>query len=115
MRFLPEHPSRDPRMCSARLRSRHWRITPYPGADVESVDGPGVIGLYPQLSIEDTYSHENFNDGWFAYQSQVDMHAPGGALSGFIDFDAFDKFGNKYEEIQVKLGEIIFLVPEYIR
>ena len=114
MRIIPDHPSRDPRMVSAKLTTRHWRITDY-GGDTEHVDGPGVVGFYPILNIEDTYSGENFNEGWFVYQSQTSMNGPGGSMDGFIDFDAFDRFGNKYEEIQVQLGKIVFLVPGYIR
>lgn len=115
MRLIYDHPSRDPRMMSAKLTFRHWNISPYPGGESQCYDGPGVVGLYPHLHAGNNCSKENFDEGWFVYQSEVVVKAPGGSMNGFMDFDAFDKFGNKYEEIRVLLGDMIFLVPEYIR
>ena len=115
MRLNADHPSRDPRMVSARLTTRHWRIASQPDGIVQSVDGEGVIGLYPHLRIGDECSEEHFSDGWFGYQSQTVQTAPGGFMYGFIEFAAFDKFGNNYKQIQVQLGMISFIVPDYIR
>ena len=115
LRLIADHQSRDPRMTSARLTHRHWRITSQLGGAEQHVDGEGVIGLYPHLRIGDECSEEHFSDGWFGYQSQTVQIAPGGTLRGFMDFAAFDKFGSNYKQIQVQLGEISFIVPDYIR
>ena len=49
------------------LLSRHWFIAPggprEPDFEPEEVQGPGVIGLYPQLSVDDKPGE------WFCYQS----------------------------------------------
>uniref|UniRef100_A0A7S1Y0Y0 ApaG domain-containing protein n=1 Tax=Phaeomonas parva TaxID=124430 RepID=A0A7S1Y0Y0_9STRA len=52
--MLADHPSRPARLAQAQLATRHWRIKttdPRTGRqNVESVDGDGVVGLYPIVS-----------------------------------------------------------------
>ncbi|CAN0432113.1 unnamed protein product, partial [Phaeothamnion confervicola] len=66
IRLLREHPSRPAGMISCQLTRRRWIITDLEG-HAEEVEGPGVIGLMPLLSIPE-----------FAYQSCTTMpRAPG--------------------------------------
>jgi len=53
LRLLCGHPSRPPRLTTCSLTTRHWKIF---SDDEDSlpthVDGPGVIGLFPNLNIQ---------------------------------------------------------------
>lgn len=81
-----------------KLTTRHWRIIAdlsHPG-QVESVDGPGVIGLFPVLSPHDT------NEFQYCSQTVMRCDATGKMWGhfGFVDEETD-------EQIQVAVPEFI--------
>ena len=63
MRLLRDHPSRPLDLTRCQLRNRHWVISePARVGNDSVVDGEGVVGLFPQLSVE--YSQNPDDDEW---------------------------------------------------
>lgn len=80
-----------------RLTTRHWTIKD--GDETHSVDGPGVIGYYPEM-------FEGAKD--FVYESCSTTKGFTGSISGFLRF----KNTQTNEEIDVVVGEIKFDIPK---
>lgn len=113
IRLLASHPSRDSRMTACRLKNRHWKIKD-PQKHEQSVDGEGVIGLFPHLSIDTVYDENNYDIGWFTYQSCCSMSMAGGSMQGSIEFTAMDRDGTELGSFEAAVGKFEFNIPDYI-
>ena len=66
---------------SVQLLNRHWKITDGNG-NVNTVNGPGVVGLQPVIKKDDTFQYSSFcpiatefgmMDGWYEMKDDNDM------------------------------------------
>jgi len=74
---------------SCQLLSRHWRIKDYKTGNVDSVNGNGVIGLYPILcegGFKERSLANSLEEGVFKYQSCSGEMPEGGCFEGHIQF-----------------------------
>lgn len=60
----------------SKLRTRHWRIADASGSS-EAVDGPGVVGAYPEIGPGDSFS----------YSSCCPLSTPTGTMFGHFRFE----------------------------
>ncbi|KAM8939839.1 F-box only protein 3 [Pelodytes ibericus] len=70
---------------ACQLESRYWRITNAKG-DVEEVQGPGVVGDYPQLRAGRVYE----------YTSCTTFSTTSGYMEGYYTFHRLDKKGESF-------------------
>lgn len=85
LRLLADHPSRPAHLVKCRLLSRHWIIRQFIDDDPNStrfteevVDGEGVIGLFPTLSISDD------PERYVSYKKLSDYYIAATTISYFL-------------------------------
>lgn len=81
-----------------KLVSRHWEIINADG-DVEIVEGPGVVGLFPELKAGES----------FAYTSYANLDTKWGTMEGYYTF--IDEYGDTFD---VQIGRFYLAVPQEI-
>lgn len=78
------------------LIDRHWEITSGTGEDVETVDGPGVVGKQPRLEPGEA----------FRYTSAAVLESSFGTMEGHYNFR--DDEGESY---RVPIDPFILSIP----
>ena len=90
----------------AQLLTRHWKIRNSSTGEINSVDGPGVIGKFPILNETGYINCEQGQardqakqkDGWFVYQSMSGSLPNQSTFGGSITF-AINRSGNDMQNL----------------
>ena len=71
---------------TCQLITRHWRITDHSTGHTNTVDGQGVIGMYPVLAEGGYENGDEVFTGVFQYQSCTGAMGSTGSFEGYITF-----------------------------
>ena len=99
---------------ACRLRTRHWRIFDRATNNTQTVNGEGVVGMYPTLMeggfMERKKNGGQFTQGYFSYQSCTGPMEDGGQFGGHLVFQMIRIQNNDTAtfagEFEVEVGTI---------